>query len=146
MSRVVLVQKRLERVDPVNFWFSRLSRVSRANYGSCLRRFLRWLNQRPGWEEVGPRELLLRQAEAEDPYELLEMLQEYLSTLDKTRASKQARARSQACGSPSMQRDSSFERLCFYLEARLRLDIEAGYLFELVEEAPSGRLRIRCRS
>jgi len=41
------------------------------------------LNRRPGWVGVDGRGLLLRQAEAEDPYVLLDLLQEYVSGLDR---------------------------------------------------------------
>ncbi|MFH0849230.1 MAG: hypothetical protein V1857_06990 [archaeon] len=36
----------------------------------------------PGWAGVGPRELLVRQASAEDPYELLDLLQTYVAGTD----------------------------------------------------------------
>jgi integrase len=46
-----------------------------------LKAFLAWLNRRPGWEGVGPRDLLLRQIEAnsENPYLIQDLLQEFLN-------------------------------------------------------------------
>jgi integrase len=46
-----------------------------------LKQFLTWLNKRTGWGGVGPRELLLRQIEAnsENPYLVLDLLQEFLN-------------------------------------------------------------------
>jgi hypothetical protein len=44
-----------------------------------MRMFLAWLNQREGWADVGPQELLIRQLKAENPYEIPELLQEYVT-------------------------------------------------------------------
>jgi len=85
---VFAVQKRLERGDPVGFWLGRLTTVTRVNYRCYFRHFLVWLNRRPGWSGVDAAGLLLRQAEAEDPFELLELLQEYVNGLDKTLSGK----------------------------------------------------------
>jgi hypothetical protein len=45
-----------------------------------MRVFFAWLNQREGWAGVGPKELLIRQVQAEDPYEIPDLLQEYLNS------------------------------------------------------------------
>ena len=89
-QRVVLVRGRLGRVgDPVLFWLGRVAPASRKSYGASLRLFLRWLNRRPSWLGVDGAGLLMRQAEAEDPYELLDFLQEFVTGLDRGAKSKQ---------------------------------------------------------
>lgn len=80
-----MVQRRLERADPVEFWLSRVAKVTRVSYRGSLLHFLAWLTGRPEWVGVDARGLLMRQAEAEDPYEILELLQEYVNGLDKCR-------------------------------------------------------------
>jgi len=47
------------------------------------------LHGKPGWETVSPREMLVRQLPAEDPYEVLDLLQEFIGTLVGRKASKQ---------------------------------------------------------
>jgi hypothetical protein len=42
---------------------------------------MRWLHGKQGWETVTLRELLIRQLQAEDPYEVLDLLQEFIGTL-----------------------------------------------------------------
>ena len=54
-----------------------------------MRLFMRWLNLQPGWVGVDARSLLLRQVDSEDPYELLDLLQKFVSGLDRTRKGKQ---------------------------------------------------------
>jgi integrase len=46
-----------------------------------LKQFLAWLNKKPGWQGAGPRDLLFRQIEAtaENPYLVLDFLQEFLN-------------------------------------------------------------------
>jgi hypothetical protein len=53
-----------------------------------LKQFLGWLNHQSGWVDVNAKALLFRQAEAQDPYELLDLLQTYLAGLDRTRRTK----------------------------------------------------------
>jgi hypothetical protein len=61
--------------DPVNFWLSRLDEDTRKVNRSHLNRWMRWLNRQPGWEQVTPRDLLVRQLEAEDAYVIVDLVQ-----------------------------------------------------------------------
>ena len=74
--------------DPEAFWLNRLDAdtvpVARSNF----RRWMRWLHGKQGWETVTPRELLIRQLQAEDPYEVLDLLQEFIGTLVGRKSSK----------------------------------------------------------
>jgi len=49
---------------------------------------LEWLGQREGWEGIGAGGLLQRQADATDKYALLDLVQDYVDGLDKTRKGK----------------------------------------------------------
>jgi hypothetical protein len=67
--------------DPQAFWLSRLkpNTVRTAKYG--LSRFIAYLHEtQPGYRDVDPRGLLIRQLKNEDPYEILTHLQNYLLT------------------------------------------------------------------
>lgn len=69
----------MERVaDPVGFWLGRLAPGCKSSYSATLNGFLRWLQARPSWAKVDVRGLLFRQAEAKDPFELVELLEEYV--------------------------------------------------------------------
>jgi len=90
MERAVLVRGRIRRVgDPVVHWLGRVGPRSRPTYGAAFRLFMRWLSGRTSWLGVDASGLLVRQAEAEDPYELLDLLQEFVSGLDRGAKSKQ---------------------------------------------------------
>ena len=80
---------RLARGDPVVFWVGRLGEGTGEVYCSALKQFLGWLNRRPGWVGVGPRELLLRHVESRDQYMVLDLLQQYVNGLDRRRKYKQ---------------------------------------------------------
>lgn len=72
------------REDPVGFWLGRVAVGSRRSYGNRLKLFLEWLRLRPSWVGVDGRTLLLRQLDAKDPYEILDLLQEYVQGLEDT--------------------------------------------------------------
>ena len=74
--------------DPVEFWLSRVGVNSRPVYRDALRLFLQWLNARADWRGVDAKALLERHRAAKDQYELLDLLQEYLSGLDRSRRGK----------------------------------------------------------
>ena len=78
------------REDPVGFWLGRLRENTRRTVIYDLQRFLRWVNTKPGYHGVDARGLLLRQLEADDAYEILTLLQEFLS-LQKVRKSTNVR-------------------------------------------------------
>jgi len=67
--------------DPEAFWLNRMDvdtvPVARSNF----RRWMHWLHGNQGWETVTPHELLIRQLQSEDPYEVLDLLQEFIGTL-----------------------------------------------------------------
>jgi len=73
----VVVSRRV-RDDPLGFWLSRMRPRSRICYRSDFKQFMTWLNQQPGWVGVGPRELLFRQLGAEDPFEIVDLLQDFI--------------------------------------------------------------------
>jgi len=64
--------------DPVGYYLSRLAPDNTAHAASQLRLFFAWLNQQDGWVGVTPRQLLIRQLQAEDEYQVVELIQEYL--------------------------------------------------------------------
>lgn len=84
----VVVRGRLSGRNPLLFWFGRVAENSRVVYAGAFRRFLVWLNQRPEWLGVDAQGLLMRQWEAEDPYLVLDLLQEYVSGLNYSRRGK----------------------------------------------------------
>lgn len=67
--------------DPVAFWLSRLDAETAKGSRPYFVRWMRWLNQQAGWENVAPRDLLVRQLQAEDSYMVLDMAQAYLQSL-----------------------------------------------------------------
>jgi len=75
-------------LDPVEFWLSRLDWDSQRSYRSYLNRFLIWLRHQPGWGFVSPRDILVRQLQSEDPYEMLDLLQKHVGGLRARKASK----------------------------------------------------------
>jgi len=85
-----LVRQRLERNgDPVARWMNSVGQGSRQSYRSGLKIFLQWLNRQPGWENADAEKLLIRQAEAKDQYELVDLLQKCVKELDRSRRSKE---------------------------------------------------------
>jgi hypothetical protein len=74
--------------DPLLFWLGRIGENSRVVYAGNFRRFLVWLNQRPEWLGVDAQGLLERQSAAQDPYLVLDLLQEYVSELNYSRRAK----------------------------------------------------------
>jgi len=74
--------------DPVGFWLSRLDDRTRPANMSHLNRWLRWLQRQPGWSGVSARDLVVRQLEAEDKYELLDLVQTYVGQLNLRKSSK----------------------------------------------------------
>ena len=90
MSQSLVLRRSVARVpqDPEGFWLNRLDANTVPVERSNFRRWMRWLHQKPGWETVTPREMLIRQLQAEDPYEVLDLLQEFIGTLVGRKASK----------------------------------------------------------
>ncbi len=87
---VRVVQRLAGRVpeDPVGFWLGRVDVDTRRGHRPHFARWMRWLRGQPGWEAVTPRELLIRQLEAEDAYVVLDLLQTYVNSLVLRKASK----------------------------------------------------------
>ncbi|MGO9643958.1 MAG: hypothetical protein ACLPY5_04335 [Candidatus Bathyarchaeia archaeon] len=83
MSSTRLVRRSAERVhdDPVTFWLTRLDLDTQKSNRSQFNRWMNWLHQQKGWETATPRELLVRHLEAQDDYVVLDLLQNYISTL-----------------------------------------------------------------
>jgi hypothetical protein len=50
---------------------------------------MKWLHKQPGWVDVTPRELLIRQLEADDSYVIVDLLQSYIGGLVLRKSSKQ---------------------------------------------------------
>jgi len=86
----ILVMKPPKSVpeDPVGFWLSRMDEDTRKAHRSHFYRWVHWVQRQPGWSNTGPRALLIRQAEAEDPYEILNLLQAYILQLKLRKSSK----------------------------------------------------------
>lgn len=74
--------------DPKGFWLARLDADTRLANESHFGRWMRWLDTEPGWESVTPRELLIRQLEAEDPYVILDLAQTFVNCLVLRKSSK----------------------------------------------------------
>jgi len=74
--------------DPVGFWLGRVDVDTRPAHKSHFLRWMGWLNQQPGWLGVTPRDLLVRQLEAEDPYVILDLVQTYVNGLVLRKSSK----------------------------------------------------------
>lgn len=85
-----VVQRLAEKVpaDPVDFWLGRLDVDTRAAHRSHLLRFIRWLRKQPGCSDATPRDLLVRQLQAEDHYVILDLLQTYVNSLVLRKSSK----------------------------------------------------------
>jgi hypothetical protein len=74
--------------DPVAFWLERLDQNTRPANRSHLERWIRWLRNQPGWEQVTPRELLVRHLDSEGSYLVLDILQQYVNSLILRKSSK----------------------------------------------------------
>jgi len=72
--------------DPIVYYLSRLAPDNTAHAASQLRLFFAWLNQQDGWVGVTPRQLLIRQLQAEDEYQVIELIQQYLDSRHDLRA------------------------------------------------------------
>jgi hypothetical protein len=90
MSQHLVLRRSVASVpeDPEAFWLNRLDSDTVPVARSYFRRWMRWLHTKPGWEAVTPRELLIRQLQAEDPYAALDLLQEFIGTLVGRKSSK----------------------------------------------------------
>jgi 23S rRNA A2030 N6-methylase RlmJ len=90
MSQVV-VRRSISRVpeDPEAFWLNRLDSDTVPVAKSNFRRWMRWLRSKQGWETVTPREMLIRQLQAEDQYVLLDLVQEFIESLVARKSSKE---------------------------------------------------------
>jgi hypothetical protein len=75
--------------DPVVFWLGRLDAASVPVARNTFNRWMRWLHSKPGYQTVTPRELLVSQIQADDPYVLVDLLQEFIGSLHGRKASKQ---------------------------------------------------------
>ena len=75
--------------DPVGFWLGRLGNDhTRRGHLSYFNIFLGWLRRQPGWEFVSPRDLLVRQIQGEDSYEVLDLVQSFVGGMRGRKASK----------------------------------------------------------
>ena len=74
--------------DPVGLWLSRLDLDTRPANRSHFQRWMKWLNVQPAWEDVTPRELLIRQLESDDDYLALDLLQSYVNSRVLRKSSK----------------------------------------------------------
>jgi hypothetical protein len=63
--------------DPLAHFLNRYNKNSRAPAKRAVVQFLDWLNEHEGWRGVGPKELLIRQLQAGDPYEIPELIQTF---------------------------------------------------------------------
>lgn len=90
MSQRVLVRS-IERIpkDPLAFWLSRLDPDSLTPARSGVNRWLAWLRRRPGFESVTARDMLVRQLQASDSYEVLDLAQEFIGSLVGCKSSKE---------------------------------------------------------
>lgn len=75
-------------LDPVQFWLERLDQDTRPANRSHLERWMTWLRKQPGWEQVTPREVLVRHLDSEDSYFVLDLLQKYVNSLVLRKSSK----------------------------------------------------------
>jgi len=66
--------------DPLGYFVSRYDEETQPVAGSQIRKFFAWLNQRDGWAGVGPKQLLIRQLQAEDLYEIPELIQDFVNS------------------------------------------------------------------
>ncbi len=67
-------------LDPVQFWLERLDKDTRPANRSHLERRMTWLRKQPGWDQVTPREVLIRHLDS-DSYFVLDLLQKYVNSL-----------------------------------------------------------------
>lgn len=66
--------------DPIAHFLSGYEKGSWPFMKVALRQFLAWLNQREGWAGIGPKELLIRQLQADDPYAIPELIQAFANS------------------------------------------------------------------
>lgn len=76
------------RADPVGFWRGRVAEASWHSYEQGLRLFMGWLNRQQDWVGADARALLERQIGAEDQYAILDLLQSFVSGLDRAAKGK----------------------------------------------------------
>ena len=74
--------------DAVGFWAERLAPNTRPANRSQLERWMKWLRLQSGWEQITPRELLVRQLDSEDSYIVLDLLQRYVNSLIQRKSSR----------------------------------------------------------
>jgi hypothetical protein len=72
--------------NPVAYYLSRLAPDNTHHAESQLRLFFGWLNQQDGWVGVTPRQLLVKQLQAEDEYAIVDLIQQYLDGRHELRA------------------------------------------------------------
>jgi hypothetical protein len=75
--------------DPLEFWLGRLDDDTEPAHRSHFERWMKWLHTQPGWADVTPRELLIRQLDADDSYVIVDLLQSYVGSLVLRKSSKQ---------------------------------------------------------
>lgn len=75
--------------DPLGFWLGRLDDDTEPAHRSHFQRWMKWLHTQPGWADVTPRELLIRQLDADDSYVIVDLLQSYVGSLVLRKSSKQ---------------------------------------------------------
>lgn len=90
MSQQIVVRKRVDRVaeDPERFWLERLDVDTRKAARICFRQWLRWLREKPGFETATSRDLIVRRITGDDPYEFVDLKQEFIGGLIMRKASK----------------------------------------------------------
>ena len=74
--------------DPLTSWLERLDQDTRPANRSHLERWMTWLRKQPGWEQVTPREVLVRHLDSDDSYFVLDLLQKYINSLVLRKSSK----------------------------------------------------------
>jgi hypothetical protein len=86
----VVVRRRVDRVpeDPEKFWLDRLDVDTRKAARICFRRWVRWLHGKPGFENATPKDLVIRRILGDDPYEFVDLKQEFIGSLVMRKASK----------------------------------------------------------
>jgi len=62
------------------YFLSRYDEETTKTIKSQMKAFFEWLNNRDGWVGVTPKQLLIRQLQAEDPYEMVELIQSFIDS------------------------------------------------------------------
>jgi hypothetical protein len=90
VARVVLGRRLVENLpaDPVAFWLGYMDPVTQPTYRRLLNRWIWWLQKQPGWEGAGPRDVLVRHLESEDPYVVLDLVEGWVQSLPLRKTSK----------------------------------------------------------